>query len=129
MVIFNTLCQYPAILAAIISRPTGGHYRGIVQSLQRVPRDSRHIDLLLTDDNLRTLGVIEMSQSIVIEGLAKLASRKKKEVVKRKPGIVIREVSDDERTPTDTEIAAALSRIEEARHARLLYLSLRDGNP
>ncbi len=73
---------------------------------------------MLTDDNLRILGFIEMNQSIVIEGLAKPASKKKKKIVKRKPGIVIREASDDERTPTDTELAADISRIEEKRKGK-----------
>ena len=86
-------------LAAIISRPDGGRYRNIIRSLQEVPSDLRHIDLVLTDDNLRMLGLIETNQSIVVEGLVKSALKAKK-----KTGVEIRGMGDDERTPTDLSL-------------------------
>ena len=85
----------------------------------------RHIDSVLTDDNLRMLGLIETNQSIVIEGLAKPASKTKKKKVERKPSIVIREMSDDERAPTDTELAADLTRIEEKRKGKAVVPKLK----
>ena len=88
-------------LAAIISRPDGGRYRNVIRSLQEVPSDLRHIDLVLTDDNLRTLGLIETNQSIVVEGFVKSAPKAKK-----RTGVAIRGMGDDERTPTDTGLAA-----------------------
>ena len=47
------------------------------------------------------LGLIETNQSTVVKGLAKSAPRAKK-----KTGAAIREMSDDEWTPTDTGLAA-----------------------
>ena len=88
-------------ITAIISRPDGGQYRSVIRSLQETPGDLRHIDSVLTDDNLRMLGLIETNQSTVVKGLAKSAPRAKK-----KTGAAIREMSDDERTPNDTGLEA-----------------------
>ena len=80
---------------------------------------------MLNDYNLIILGLIDINQSIVVEGLAKPASKKedkkktKKRKVKKSLGIRIIEASDEERTHTDSESMADLSgNLEESGERR-----------
>lgn len=69
--------------------------------LQEVPGEDRDIDLLLTDRNLRILGLIERRQSILLDGALKSASKKR--VMRKKRKVVVIEEADSGRTHTDEE--------------------------
>ena len=69
--------------------------------LREVPSGDRDIELLLTDRNLRTCGLIEQGQSILFEGALKAVL--KKQVKHKKPKVIIAEEADSERTHTDDE--------------------------
>lgn len=69
--------------------------------LREVSSGDRDIELLLTDRNLRTYGLIERGQSILFEGA--LNAVLKKRVKHEKPKVIIAEEADSERTPTDDE--------------------------
>lgn len=67
----------------------------------------RDLDSVLTDRNLRTVGLIERKQSIRLEGVLRAAPTKR---VKRKaPGVVIAGEGDEEHTPTNDEPVAGPS--------------------
>ena len=67
----------------------------------------RDINSVLTDRNLRIVGLIERNQSIRLEGTLRAAS--KKQLKCKTPRVVITEGGDEERTPTDNELAAGSS--------------------
>ena len=80
---------------------------------------------MLNDYNLRVLGLIDINQSIVVEGFSKSVSKKenkkkpKERKAKRSLGIRIIEASDEERTQTDSEPMADLSgNLEESGEKR-----------
>lgn len=78
------------------------HFREIVLVLQEVPSEERNIDSILTDRNLRIVGLIERNQSIRLEGTLTVVSKKRAK--HKTPGVVITEGVDLERTPTDDEL-------------------------
>ena len=64
----------------------------------------REIESVLTDRNLRILGLIERKQSIRLEGALRAVPTKR---VKRKaPGLMIAEEGDEEHAPTNDEPVA-----------------------
>ena len=69
--------------------------------LREVPSEDRDIELLLTDRNLRTFGLIERGQSIRFEVAQRIVPKKR--VKHKKPEVVIAEEVDSERTNTDDE--------------------------
>ncbi|WP_213082978.1 hypothetical protein, partial [Escherichia coli] len=90
------------LFTAVISRPEGEYFKEIVRVLQEVPNEVRDIDSVLTNRNLRIVGLIERNPSIRLEGTLRAVSKKR---MKRKaPDVVIAEGVDPERTLTDNEL-------------------------
>ena len=73
----------------------------MVRVLREVPSEDRDIELLLTDRNLRTYGLIERRQSIRFEVAQRIVPKKR--VKHKEPEVVIAEEADSERTHTDDE--------------------------